>query len=666
MTRFYRALGIVMSLVAIVAAVTARPACAADEKPAITVVLPSTDESFNDLKFAFDAAKDEKGYKTLKETVELFLVGVDTTQPGGIRIYPTGDGLQSVLTFPIVADPLKFAASGKKLSTAEIKKRWPKLDELPPAEREKLRQAELKKLSAAEIEKVRDGSFADLISNLWDLDVKTAPAPSASLAKQIPKAVAARLPGLKLAPNERLIFGLWDGFLRYEAGQVHVHIGKLPANVRLAKGGMPVELSKGHDLAILIDGQAQTPEERKKAFEQSKQELLGALTKGKDESEEAFEVRKAITENQVAEIERFFVESSRIYIGWNMSAEKRNARAELELEALPGTSLEQSADLLGQTPDDFAGVSKTDVVFSVSGNFPLDAMRKEFLKTVSKLERAALKKEVAASSKLTNDQKAVDGDLVDLIFDVIDGIDGLGIVNGFIRSWSNDDGTLTTVGGGRIPEGARAKFEKMLEKLATRGKANKVETKVDSEGDIEIHKLTIADIQKDFPEFIGSDGAVHVGINDKTLWLASGDKSLERLKKAIQEANEAGPKPGLALDVFLKFGPFVEFRNNWHARNPTLAATAVADEKKADTGKKKPASTAKTPEKKTVPVQGLISTAELRKLALEAFKEGGDTMTLSIERQEKTIKLNVQFEEGLIRFVGKLMSKVVKENLEDE
>ena len=46
------------------------------------------------------------------------------------------------------------------------------------------------------------------------------------------------------------------------------------------------------------------------------------------------------------------------------------------------------------------------------------------------------------------------------------------------------------------------------------------------------------------------------------LWLASGDKSLERLKKAIQEVNEAGPKPRLALDLFLKFGPFVEFRNN--------------------------------------------------------------------------------------------------------
>jgi hypothetical protein len=199
-----------------------------------------------------------------------------------------------------------------------------------------------------------------------------------------------------------------------------------------------------------------------------------------------------------------------------------------------------------------------------------------------------------------------------------------------------------------------------------RGKANKVENKVDSEGDVEIHKLTIADIQKDFPEFIGNDGAVYVGITDKTLWLASGDKSLERLKKAIQEAKEAGPKPGLALDMFLKFGPFVEFRNNWHARNPTLAATPVADEKKPDAGKKKPASSAKTPEKKPMPVQGLISTAELRKLALEAFKEGGDTMTLSIERQEKIVKLNVQFEEGLIRFVGKLISKVVKENLEDE
>ena len=126
MTRNFRAGRMMFCVLAVAAASSDRSALAADEKPSITVVFPSIDEVFKDLKMAFDLVDDSKGYNTLKETVETFLVGVDTSKAGGIRTYATPTGLQSVLSFPVKND-------------AEFKK---------------------------------------LISNLWDLDVKTAPAPS--------------------------------------------------------------------------------------------------------------------------------------------------------------------------------------------------------------------------------------------------------------------------------------------------------------------------------------------------------------------------------------------------------------------------------------------------------------------------------------------------------
>jgi hypothetical protein len=641
-----------------------RAVAVADEKPAITVVLPSTDEGFKDLKFVFDLDQDEKGYTTLKETIELFLEGVEKTTPSGIRIYPTANGLRSVLSFPvsIMADPLKYDLNGKKLTDPEIKKRWPNLNKLPAAEVQKLREVELKKLTPAEIQKLKeDSAFTELIDSLWNLDVKTAPAPSPQLDKQIPKATKQKLPTLGLAKNERVIFGLSDGFMRYESG--YVHVGQLLPDVRLAKGGPPQEIAKGHDLGVLIDGLAQSKEERQKAFEKSKKELIGAIEKGEKESEAAFEFRKAVTEHQIAEIERFFVEASRIHAVWNVSETEKNARFELDLEGLEGTSLEQSVLLLGQTPDEFAGVSKTEAVLSLSGSTTLDPMRNAFLKNIAKLERTLLKKEVADNAKLSADQKAIDGDLVDLTFDVIDGIVNGGVVNGFLRSWSNADGTLTTVGGGRIPEGARAKVEKMLEKFAARGPNNKLDSKVDSEGEIEIHKLTLADVQQDFPEIIGKDGAVYVGVDERSLWLASGDKSLDRMKQAILEAKSAGPKPGPDMELFVKLGPFVDFWNNWRTRNPKAPATPPAIETKRPKETKATRTSARVEKK---PVEGLISTADLRKLAIEAFQKGNDTMTMSLERQDKVAKLKVQYDEGILRFVGKVASKFVKENLEDE
>jgi len=608
-THKMRAIGWALSLAALAAGFAAAPARAADEKPSITVVFPSSDEVFKDLKFAFDLVGDEKGYDTLKGTIELFLVGVDASQPGGIRVYSTAEGLQAVLSLPVKTD-------------AEFKK---------------------------------------LISNLWDLDVKTAPPPTPKLITQVPKSLIAKLPSLKLAPNERVVFGLADAFLRHEAG--NVHLGKLLHGVRMAKGMLPIELVKGHDLAILIDGQAQAADERKKSFEKARNELIGALTKGERESEELFAVRQAVTDHQIAELERFFTESSRIFIGWNVSSEEKHARLDLDLDALPGTSLDESVDLLGQTADEFAGISKADSIFSLSVNFPLDSMRKEFLKTASKLERACLKKEVEDDAKLSAEQKATDSDLVDLAFDVLDSIVAdLGLFNGFIRSWPNDDKTLTTVGAGRIPTAARSKFEEMLGKFATRGPNNKVEMKIESEGDIEIHKLSIPDIQAEHPELVGKDGEVYVGISDTMVWLATGDKSLDRLKKLIGERREPGPKTGGPdVDFFFDFGPFVELSEKYQQRRPQAPAKTppVLAKKGEEAGRAAP----KTHEKS---VQGLISTADLRKLALESFKDGKGTMTFSLRRENKTVKLHTQFEEGLIRFVGKVMSKFVKENLEDE
>jgi len=603
-TRYYRAGRTMLLVLAVAAAFSDRFVFAADEKPSITVVFPSIDEVFKDLKLAFDLVDDSKSFATLKETVETFLVGqpgkalaVDTTKAGGIRTYPTSTGLQSVLSIPVKSE------------------------------------AELKRL----------------LSNWWDLDVKTAPPPDPKLIRQIPASVNQKLAKLKLEKNERLMFKLFEAFLRYEPGQVH--LSKQLEDVRLARGPLPIELVKDRDLAILIDGLAQAPEKRKAAFEKAKTELIGAITKGEAESEAAFAARKALTEHQIAEIERFFVESSKILIGWTVSDVKKEATLAIDLEGISGTALEKSVEQLGQSPDEFAGVSKIDAVFSLSLNFPLDELRRAFVTEISGLERRLLKKEITESEKRSPEEKAVDSDLVDLFFDLVEGTTKLGVANGFVRSWRNADGSLSTVAGGRIPAGAKAQFEKILDNVASRNASNKLEKQIETEGEIEISRLTVPRLHTEFPELVAKDGAVYVGTHEQTVWLASGEKALERLKKAIQDAKAAGPKAGADLEVSVNLGPYIEVLNNYRNRNPLT--TSVAS--KTDDGKKK-----------TKKVEGLISQAELRKLALEAFKDGKDVVTLSIHREEKQVKVNLKFEEGCIRFAGKVLSKFVKENLEDE
>lgn len=595
---------IVICLLALASILMDRMSATAQEKPSITVVFPSTDEIFADFKLAFDLVGDkgdEKGYETLKSTIETFLVGIETDKPGGIRIYPTAAGLTPVLTFPVK----------------------------------------------------NDAEFRRLLMNLWDLDIKTSPPPDPRMLRQIPASVKQKEKNAKLEKNELLIFKLYDGYLRHEPGQVH--LGEQVANVRLAKGPVPADLVKGHKLAVLIDGLAQPAEKRKQAFDVAKREMLAALVKGEHESEVVFASRKACTEHQVAELERFFVEASKIVLGWNVSAEKKTAELDIDLAGIPGSSLEKSVEQLDTTEDQFAGLSKADTVFSLSLNFALDPLRQAFVKNIASLERAAAKKAIAESEQKSAEEKAVDADLVDLAFDILDGTSQLGVANAFIRSWKHNDGSLTTVAGGRIPEGSRGKFEKMLATLAQRSPNNKLEEKVHTQAEIEIHKLTIPKLADELPEVVGKDGVVYVGTHEKTVWLAAGGDALDSLKRAITEAGSAGGKHGPVVDLAVKLGPYIEILNNYRTRNPAHAAAhATADGSKPRSG---------APRAKQV--EAFIAPAELRKIALDVFKQGKDGVTLTLGREEKTARVRLKFEEGTIRFAGTALSKFVKENLED-
>lgn len=580
----------------------------AAEKPVITVVLPSAESLYQDLKLPFDLVGDEKGYTTLVDTIRIFLVGVDPATPSGIRVYSTGAALPYILTLPV--------------KNAE----------------------ELK----------------ELLTNLWDLDFRTTPPPAAALGPQVPKAVESKRRTLKLTKDERLMFGLFEGYLRFEAAAGHVHISEQLQDVRNASGPLPVELLNGRDLVAIIDGSLQKPEERKSAFAKARKEVLGAVTKGEKEAEPEFALRKALAEQQIDEIERFFSESLRIELGWTTSTEEKNARMALDLSAVAGTALEASIEQLGLVPDEFVGVASEGAALKGTINFPLDAMRKANVTNIAKLARAQIAAKIDGDAKLSAEHKQVDKDLVDLIFDVVDDIAGSGLFNGFLRVWPNGNGTLTLTGGVKVPDGPN--FVKILEKFATRGGGMKVDLKADSEGDVEIHKLTLGDLQKEYPELLDKDGVVYVGTAANAVWVGAGEKALERLKQGIQEAKKSGPQAGPVGELTAQLYPIIEVLDKIRTRQkPDQPAPAAA---------KKSAGETKAGEKKEVDhkekAAGILADLNLRKLALEAFKEGKDTLSLSLVRDGKNVKLSLQLDEGIIRFVGKAASKFVKDNLGDD
>ncbi|HVW02786.1 MAG TPA: hypothetical protein VHB77_20680 [Planctomycetaceae bacterium] len=93
-------------------------------KPSVTGALYSTEELYADLKFILvDLAKEQKPYDTLKETLDVFVEGIDTKEPLVAELIPQKSGFGTVLQLP-VSNFTNFLANIKALGV-KTKKRPP-------------------------------------------------------------------------------------------------------------------------------------------------------------------------------------------------------------------------------------------------------------------------------------------------------------------------------------------------------------------------------------------------------------------------------------------------------------------------------------------------------------------------------------------------------------
>lgn len=598
------------------------------EKPTVTIIAVGPDDVFADLKVIIaEIAKSPEEFKTLKETVDVFLTGVDVKKPVAIRSFVAGDDLRHVASIPMQGE----------------------------------------------------AGLKDFLTNLWDLGVKSAPPPAQQFRSQIPTKVNTKLRTLKLAATERLLFDLKDGFLRSETGLVQ--IGELLSDVRTVKGMPPTDLLQKFKIVAILDGTAVSPADRRKMFQSRRKQFFENFQANEGEDPADFAIRKLALEHQFDELERFFADASNITVGWTTAVKEKYASLDLTMKALADTSLAASIEQLAKTPDDFAAIDRKDSVAYGGINFPIDDLRKQALLTGAKNWRDRVKQKIDADTKAAAEKKPIDKELSELSFDIVNDIANAGIFNGFIRVRKDASGNYSTVGAAKIPDSA--KIVQMVEKMAQREGADKVALKADTEGDIEIHKVTLTEHQKEYAEFLGSDGTVFVGTGSNVVWYAAGPGALDVLKSAIKETKAAGPKSGgPVIELVVQGGVGVEFLEK-HFPKPaepprrTPAASSKTATKTAPGATKTAPATTKTADKtaagskktaaddKNAERLEKLKDLGLRKVALDAFKEGNDTITIRLEREENSVKLNIRFDEGILRFVGKAVAKGVKENLGD-
>ena len=556
----------------------AKPA-AVEPAPTLTIVLKSENELLGDLKFILtDLGGAPSEFKTLEDTITAVMLGIDPAGTLIRRSYQVDKDFIDTYTV--------------KVDTA----------------------AKLK----------------DMLTNFNDLSITTRPDRETTPPP----------------PNTYKLTGIEHGTLRHDIAAKLAFFALLgdkpPTKVRATaarklilglKTTDATKLLAGNDFVAILEHDATNAAARKEAFELLSKEAIPKeriTPKGQKEPKETvaqFNLRKAVTEQQIAEGERFYLESERIFIGWKLDAAAKNAVLSLDLVALPSTtpgSLAESVELIGKTPDQFAGVTKEGAISWWTVNFPIDELRKKHVKEIAKSWIPVVNEQIDKGTAHSDADKQLDKDLVKLLSDIVaSGVD-LGVTNSFARVFPSSGGGYTTVAGVRVPDGGV--ILPALEKLKAHTNID-VELNVEKIDDLSLHKVIIkGKAPAQLADLLGAGGIVYVATSKDTAWAAMGTDAEKVLKQAIADVKKTGPKPGPGVEAHTSLAPWIEVLDR---------AVDTKTEKKEDT--------------------------EGRKAALAELKKGKDTMDFKLDRDGKTVKMHIKFDEGLLRAAGKVMARVVKE-----
>ena len=434
-------------------------------------------------------------------------------------------------------------------------------------------------------------------------------------------------------------------WMRYQNG--YASITERQANVPLNMPDPSVAIQplvkRGFDVAANLENQVGGQAARKKQFQNTRKNLTAALKQKKDEDPDDFELRKLALDHQLDELERFYVQSEKLILGWTTDAEKKEGRLDIELSPIKDTDLDKSVTLFGNAPSYFVNVERSkDAILSVRINHPLDEMRKSHLADYFKLIRPNTKKRIEKNDKRNDEEKNARKEIVDLLIDMLaDGTSG-GMVDGFLEV-TNVDEKKTLIGGIKTPDGGNAVV--IMNLITKADKKLKVKLNLDKQGDVSIHSVSIPENDKiKVQEFLGPIEEFYAGTSKDSLWIAAGDNALDTLKATIEKVQEPVKEgaESVAVDTFIKLGPWIKYLDKRRKRL-----------NKEDAGKE-----LTEPEKTQRKERD-----ERRQNALKAFAQGQDTITFKLQRVEKHIEGKMIIGEGILRFIGNEIAEFSRKTL---
>lgn len=379
---------------------------------------------------------------------------------------------------------------------------------------------------------------------------------------------------------------------------------------------------------------------RVKAFKPIRDVNMARIKQRPDEKPATFQLRQTSARHLYDEAEEIMSQADQLLVSLtldrtNPAATKVSLRT--TATAIPGTAMEAAIAQYGTQSDAFAGLKRlAGSALSLRSSHPVDEVRKTRLNETLSLIRANIEARLKANKTRTDAEKAAFNKVVAGVISVLESSVTSGHLNGFVESVPDGKDRFTTVAAFISP--TAPELNQILPLLTDAGKGNSVQMNVEKVGDVDIHKIQIAEGSVSlFDRYFGIQSELCIGIGPQTVWMAAGQDGLATLKSTIAAVGEPAVNP-VVFRIDLNLLP-------WAKRIDEVA-------------KKEKTEVRTTDEEKLARER-----ARVRERAIAAFATDDD-VSLEITTEGGMWVGEFTGNTGLLRFVGKMMSAFSKENFE--
>ena len=374
---------------------------------------------------------------------------------------------------------------------------------------------------------------------------------------------------------------------------------------------------------------------RRETFSRIRNDDIAAVQQRPAESKSEFNLRKGRWSIFYDEMERAYIEALGIEFWSNLDRDKTTLSVSFDASAIAMTSLEESIAEFGQVPDAFAAIQPlAETVLSGRLNVSVDNLRKKNATEFLDLLSVDVNSRIDESTTLQDEEKQATRTIFDDVITLFRDGFASGNVNGFVEA-SHDGTEFTMVGAVSAPGSAR--LTETLKQLPSARSGNMVDLNVSTADDIAIHKISLAEgFVALADQLFGVGREFFIGIGRDQVWLATGPGAEELMQSKIAEAQDAKMSEVL-LSVEVRLAPWV---NRLHELADESEIPQVVEER------------APWREKR----------ARLKQLSESVG--GEDQLTMKVNSADGKVSGRAQVTQGLLRFVGRQIAKMAKENLD--